>query len=467
MAGHRRRAETGHAVSTRQAGGHNRHRVGTIEDVGARHAVDVHVDEAGDERVAVQIDEAAAPAPEPAGRAPVSISVTRPSSTITVPGDRTRSGSTTSAPLRISGRAKDDPGVTRGQSSPFGRDPAPRAGGHPPRRPQAVSFRGGSHHVDPVTLSALAVVALVLVLAVPAFVVWRKGRPAASGEVFRASRFSRGDRLFPTQVALTPQSVVHYTPQWIGKHEHSIHMAHVSSVSIDTGLLFSDVIIETSGGSGSIRCRGHHKGDAVRMKQLIEGAPERPTTAAAHLPAPVARAAAVDRGSVRVGRADPPDSRHRRQNVAAHASGPARPRTHGRSSSGLARRPSSGRTGRRSAGPTPSPRRPTMPSRHARVELLIKVDAMRATRASTFSRPRSRARAWISRGRTGYLYARGHSRHPATSSWREAPGLRRCARCCATSSPPTPASRCRCCTAHACRKSSPSATSSNAWRAGA
>ncbi len=124
--------------------------------------------------------------------------------------------------------------------------------------------------MDPVTLSALAVVVLVLVLAVPAFVVWRKGRPAASGEVFRASRLSGGNRLFPTQVIVTPHSVVHYTPQWIGKHEHSIHIAHVSSVRIDTGLMFSDVVIETTGGSGAIRCRGHRKGDAIRIKQLIE-----------------------------------------------------------------------------------------------------------------------------------------------------------------------------------------------------
>ena len=123
--------------------------------------------------------------------------------------------------------------------------------------------------MDPVTLSALAAVVLLLI-ALPAFVVWRKGRPAASGEVFRASRLSGGNRLFPTQVIVTPHSVVHYTPQWIGKHEHSIHIAHVASVSIDTGLLFSDVVIETTGGSGAIRCRGHHKGDAVRMKQLIE-----------------------------------------------------------------------------------------------------------------------------------------------------------------------------------------------------
>jgi pantoate kinase len=71
-------------------------------------------------------------------------------------------------------------------------------------------------------------------------------------------------------VIVTPHSVVHYTPQWIGRHEHSIHIAHVSSVRIDTGLLFSDVVIETTGGSGAIRCRGHHKGDAIRIKQLVE-----------------------------------------------------------------------------------------------------------------------------------------------------------------------------------------------------
>ena len=124
--------------------------------------------------------------------------------------------------------------------------------------------------MDPITFSVVAIVVVLVVLAIPALIVWRKGRPAASGEVFRASRLTGGNRLFPTQVIVTPHSVVHYTPQWIGKHEHSIHIAHVSSVSIDTGMLFSDVIIETSGGSGSIRCRGHHKGDAIRIKQLIE-----------------------------------------------------------------------------------------------------------------------------------------------------------------------------------------------------
>jgi hypothetical protein len=122
--------------------------------------------------------------------------------------------------------------------------------------------------ISSVLVLALAVVAaFLLILAV---IVWRKGRPFAPGDVFRASRLSAGNRLFPTQVLIAPQSVVQYTPQWIGKHEESIHMAHVASVRIDTGLVLSNILIETTGGSSPIHCRGHRKGDAVRMKALIE-----------------------------------------------------------------------------------------------------------------------------------------------------------------------------------------------------
>ena len=117
----------------------------------------------------------------------------------------------------------------------------------------------------------LVVLAAALVSAgALASIVVVKGRPFMQGDVFRASRLSRGNHLFPTQVAITPASVVHYTPQWIGKLEQSIHIAHVASVRIDTHLLFSDVYIETSGGTDPITCHGHHKGDAVRMKELIE-----------------------------------------------------------------------------------------------------------------------------------------------------------------------------------------------------
>jgi len=109
-----------------------------------------------------------------------------------------------------------------------------------------------------------------LIILIVLLVTERKGRPFAAGHVFRASRMSRGNRLLPVQVLITPTSVVHYTPQWVGKLEHSIHMAHVASVRIDTNMLFSDVFIETTGGVNPIRCAGHRKKDAVRMKALIE-----------------------------------------------------------------------------------------------------------------------------------------------------------------------------------------------------
>jgi hypothetical protein len=111
-----------------------------------------------------------------------------------------------------------------------------------------------------------AVVAVLLFVTI----LWRKGRPFAEGEVFRASRLSRGNRLMPTQVLITPTNVVHFTPQWFGRYEHSIHMAHVASVGIDTHIIFSDVLVETTGGASPIHCKGHYKADAVRMKALIE-----------------------------------------------------------------------------------------------------------------------------------------------------------------------------------------------------
>lgn len=119
-------------------------------------------------------------------------------------------------------------------------------------------------------IASLVGLAGLVALALVGWFFWRKGRPFAPGDVFRASRLSRGNRLFPTQVLITPQSVVHFTPQWVGRLEHSIHMAHVASVRIDTALLFSDVYIETTGGTSAIHCRGHRKGDAIRMKELIE-----------------------------------------------------------------------------------------------------------------------------------------------------------------------------------------------------
>lgn len=99
---------------------------------------------------------------------------------------------------------------------------------------------------------------------------WHKGRRMPGAHVFRASRLSRGNLLFPTQVAVTPTSIVHFTPEFLGGREQSIHLAHVASVLIDRNLFFADVMIESSGGASPVRCHGHRKSDALAMKRLIE-----------------------------------------------------------------------------------------------------------------------------------------------------------------------------------------------------
>jgi hypothetical protein len=113
-------------------------------------------------------------------------------------------------------------------------------------------------------------IAAVIIFALAVAFFWMKGRPHPGEHVFRASRFSRGNFLFPTQVIVSPQSVLHYTPEFFGGREHSIHIHHISSVLIDRNLFFSDVLIESSGGTSTVRCHGHKKRDAIQMKKLIE-----------------------------------------------------------------------------------------------------------------------------------------------------------------------------------------------------
>ena len=111
--------------------------------------------------------------------------------------------------------------------------------------------------------------AAVLVGAAAAFF-WYKGRLIPGPHVFRASRLSRGNLLFPTQVAVTQTSIVQYKPELVGGREQSVHLAHVASVLIDRNLFFADLMIESSGGASPVRCHGHRKADAIEMKRLVE-----------------------------------------------------------------------------------------------------------------------------------------------------------------------------------------------------
>jgi hypothetical protein len=91
-------------------------------------------------------------------------------------------------------------------------------------------------------------------------------------ETFKASRFTKGNFLFPTVIEITDTAVVRRLRRWFTVNEMSIHLQRVASVRIETGLMWSDILIESTGGSDPIASHGHYKADAKRIKELIEAA---------------------------------------------------------------------------------------------------------------------------------------------------------------------------------------------------
>jgi hypothetical protein len=94
--------------------------------------------------------------------------------------------------------------------------------------------------------------------------------PDSSHQIFTASRLTRGNRLFPTKISVSPVQVIKIKRSWFSSDEESINIRHVSSVRIKTGLLWSDIWIESSGGQNQIYSHGHTKKDAQSIKQIIE-----------------------------------------------------------------------------------------------------------------------------------------------------------------------------------------------------
>jgi hypothetical protein len=92
----------------------------------------------------------------------------------------------------------------------------------------------------------------------------------SDGESFTASRWTKGNLLFPTRIVVTPQRVSRMKPRLFGSSEESISISQVASVHISTGVIWSDVLIESSAGTDPITSHGHRKSDATRIRDLIE-----------------------------------------------------------------------------------------------------------------------------------------------------------------------------------------------------
>ena len=89
-------------------------------------------------------------------------------------------------------------------------------------------------------------------------------------EKFKASRWTSGNHLFPTLIEVSDKAVVRRKRSWFTVDEISISLSKVASVHIKTGLIWSDITIESSGGTDPLMSHGHTKADARRIKELIE-----------------------------------------------------------------------------------------------------------------------------------------------------------------------------------------------------
>lgn len=89
-------------------------------------------------------------------------------------------------------------------------------------------------------------------------------------ETFQASRWTRGNRLFPTIIEVSDIAVTRRKRSWLGHDEISVSLSKVASVHVHIGLIWSDILIESSGGTDPLTSHGHHKSDALRIQTLIE-----------------------------------------------------------------------------------------------------------------------------------------------------------------------------------------------------
>ncbi|MGA2965605.1 MAG: hypothetical protein ABSD64_05285 [Terriglobales bacterium] len=95
--------------------------------------------------------------------------------------------------------------------------------------------------------------------------------PVAGDETFSASRWTRGNLWFPTRIVVSPLRVSRVKRRLFGSNEESIAISQVASVKISTGVFWSDIVIDSTGGSDPITSHGHRKRDALRIRDLVEG----------------------------------------------------------------------------------------------------------------------------------------------------------------------------------------------------
>ncbi|MGA7992244.1 MAG: PH domain-containing protein [Thermoanaerobaculia bacterium] len=131
----------------------------------------------------------------------------------------------------------------------------------------------------------ILVAAVVLLSAL----LWLLNRAFTTGApVVHASRLTGGNALFPVQVTVFPDRLSRYKPGFLGHTEDSIPINQIASVKVQAGVVFADVVVDSTGGSPAVVIHGLWKADAEVLKNRITEARNvlRPATTPAPTPAP-------------------------------------------------------------------------------------------------------------------------------------------------------------------------------------
>ena len=88
-------------------------------------------------------------------------------------------------------------------------------------------------------------------------------------KTFQSSRWTSGNLFFPDALILADDGIVYRKGSLVGSTEEHINYSAIASFRISNGILFSNVTIETSGGSQPIFVNGLWKAAAKEIQETI------------------------------------------------------------------------------------------------------------------------------------------------------------------------------------------------------
>ena len=86
---------------------------------------------------------------------------------------------------------------------------------------------------------------------------------------YASSRLTAGNILFPDEVTVAEDGIHFLKRRIFGSDEEIISDGKIASVKVNSGILFADITIETTGGSQPIFINGLMKGSAQEIKEAI------------------------------------------------------------------------------------------------------------------------------------------------------------------------------------------------------